>query len=152
MRKLVIAGFVATALAGGAAATHLALADEDPPGPGGMQGSMMEHEDHSGMMGPGMMGPGMMGPMWMHHMMAMRHGGMGLFGLFAPVEDRALTTADVQKIAEALLLWHGNHAWKVVDVKEAADNRIDFAYATAEGSVIARFSVDRKTGMFRRLG
>ncbi len=142
MRKLVIAGFVATALAGATAATHLAFADDDPPAPGGMQGMMMEHEGN----------PGMMGPMWMHHMMAMRHGGPGLFGLFAPVEDRALTAADVQKIAEGLLLWHGNHSWKVVDVKDGADNTIDFAYATAEGSVIARFSVDRKTGMFHRLG
>ena len=43
------------------------------------------------------------------------------FALVYPQEDRKLTPPDVQKIAEAFLLWHGNHTWKVVEVAPAAD-------------------------------
>ena len=37
---------------------------------------------------------------------------------------------DVQKIAEAFLLWNGNHTWKVVDVAPTSDGAIGFALAT----------------------
>jgi hypothetical protein len=58
----------------------------------------------------------------------------------------------VQTLAQAVLLIHGNHSWKVADVADAADGTVTFAYATADGSVIARFSVDRHTGRMTRIG
>jgi hypothetical protein len=81
----------------------------------------------------------------MHH-----HWPMG--GLVFPAEDRALSGGDVQKIAEAFLLWNGNRTWKVANVAENQDNTVSFAFAAPDGTVIARFSVDRKTGRFHRLG
>ena len=48
-------------------------------------------------------------------------GDCATFALVYPQEDRKLTPPDVQKIAEAFLLWRGNHSWKVVDVAPAAD-------------------------------
>lgn len=77
---------------------------------------------------------------------------MPMMGLFYPTEDKSLSGADVQKIAEAFLLWNGNRAWKVANVAENQDNTVSFAFAAPDGTVIARFSVDRKTGHFRRLG
>ncbi len=66
--------------------------------------------------------------------------------------DRKLTPPDVQKIAEAFLLWHGNHTWKVVDVAPTSDGAIGFALATQDGSVIARFTMDPHTGRVTRTG
>ena len=74
------------------------------------------------------------------------------FALVYPQEDRKLTPPDVQKIAEAFLLWHGNHEWKVVEVAPAADGAIGFALATKEGSVIARFTMDPHTAKLTRTG
>lgn len=74
------------------------------------------------------------------------------WGLFASQPDKNLSKGDVQILAEAILLRHGNHGWKVTDVADAADGSITFAYATSDGSVIARFSVDRHTGRFTRIG
>jgi hypothetical protein len=71
--------------------------------------------------------------------------------LFRP-DDRQLTAPEVQKIAEAFLLWNGNRTWKVTEVAAGPDGRIGFAFATAEGSVIARFTMDSKTGRVRRIG
>ncbi len=83
---------------------------------------------------------------WMHH-----GPHMPMMGLFYPSEDRALTGPDVQKIAEAFLLWNGNRAWKVANVVENQDNTVTFAFAAPDGTVIARFAVDRKSGHFHRL-
>ena len=83
----------------------------------------------------------------MHAMERMR-----TFALLYHPDDRHLTAPDVQKIAEAFLLWNGNHTWKVVDVAAGADNQIGFALATPDGSVIARFTMDAKTGRVTRLG
>ncbi len=110
-----------------------------PPAPPGM------HHPH------GPMGGHMGGPGGMHHGMHGHHGRGPFGGLIFPREDRALTTAEVQTIAQAFLLWHGERSWKVVEVKEAANNTVEFALATAEGSVVARFSMDRKTGRPRRI-
>ncbi|HET7880759.1 MAG TPA: hypothetical protein VFL55_07715 [Acetobacteraceae bacterium] len=83
---------------------------------------------------------------WMHRGRDGQRGAwmqrMRNFALVYPQEDRKLTPPDVQKIAEAFLLWRGNHSWKVVDVAPAADGGIGFALATQEGSVIARFTMD----------
>jgi len=84
---------------------------------------------------------------WMkgHHPRPMMHM-LRTWGLFYPAADKHLTRADATQIATGLLLWHGNHSWKVVDVAAAPHNRIGFAFATADGSVIARFTMDRRTG------
>ena len=74
------------------------------------------------------------------------------FALIYPQEDRNLTPPDVQKIAEAFLLWRGNHSWKVVEVAPAADGGIGFALATQEGSVIARFTMDPHSARVTRTG
>jgi len=65
---------------------------------------------------------------------------------------RNLTPPDVQKIAEAFLLWNGNHAWKVVDVAATPDGAIGFGLATQEGSLIARFTMDPHSGRVTRVG
>jgi hypothetical protein len=84
--------------------------------------------------------------MWrMHHMMR-------TWGLFFNQPDKNLSDSDVQTLAQAVLLIHGNHSWKVIDVADAADGQATFAYATADGSVIARFSIDRHSGRITRIG
>src|SRR5579883_362681 len=96
-------------------------------------------------------------PGWMHWM----HRGheepqrpfmhmMRTFALVYTQENRKLTPPDVQKIAEAFLLWHGNHSWKIVDVAPASDGGIGFSLATQEGSVIARFTMDPHTAHVAR--
>ena len=50
------------------------------------------------------------------------------------------------------LLWNGNRTWKVVEVAAGPDGRIGFAFGTADGSVIARFTMDSKTGRVTRTG
>jgi len=74
------------------------------------------------------------------------------FALIYTQPDRHLTPDDVQKIAQGLLLWHGNHDWKVVDVASHSDGAIGFSLATQTGSVIAKFSMDPHTGRVTRLG
>lgn len=66
--------------------------------------------------------------------------------------DRRLGPADVATIAQAFLLWNGNHSWKVVDVAPTADGAIGFAYATGQGAVVARFTMDPHTGRITRTG
>ncbi|MBS0640705.1 MAG: hypothetical protein U1E70_00215 [Acetobacteraceae bacterium] len=73
------------------------------------------------------------------------------FALVYPAADRALSPADVQKIAEAFLLWHGNHSWKVADVAPAADGAVAFSLTTADGAVIAKFTMDPHTARVRRV-
>lgn len=75
-----------------------------------------------------------------------------LFAMMYHPSDRKLTTAEVHKIAEAILLWFGNRSWKVTEVGPDGDGKIKFAYATADGSVIARFTMDTKTGRVVRVG
>jgi hypothetical protein len=108
-------------------------------------------------MGPKDWGPKDWGPMGMGPRPEMRtffmrmHEMQRNWGLFASHPDKNLSKADVQILAEAILLRHGNHSWKVTDVAEATNGAVTFAYATADGSVIARFSVDRHTGRFTRI-
>ena len=120
-----------------------------PPGmerPGndhmGMDHMAMDH------MGGDMRHSGEEGPGWRMRMMMHR---MRQFALIYPAADRALSGADVQKIAEAFLLFNGNHTWKVTDVAEEP-NRVTFSFATPDGGVIAKFAMDRHTGRPERLG
>jgi hypothetical protein len=72
------------------------------------------------------------------------------WGLFYP--QTKLSAADVQTIAEAILLRHGNHTWKVTNVVQNQDDTVSFAFATQGGDVVARFAMDIHTGRLRRLG
>jgi hypothetical protein len=92
------------------------------------------------------MPPNGRGAMWRMHQMERS------WGLFFDQRDKNLSDSDVQVLATAILLAHGNHAWKVTDVADAADGQVTFAYATADGSVIARFEIDRHSGRISRIG
>ena len=94
-----------------------------------------------------------------HHMMGWGHGPEHDrpfhprdFALVYRQADRQLTTADVQKIAEAFLLWNGNHTWKVTNVAATPDGPIGFNLATPDGSVVAKFTMDPHTGKVARAG
>ena len=75
----------------------------------------------------------------------------GPFDLVYAAPDRALTQADVQKIAQAYLLWHGNHEWQVVNLATDGDS-VTFAIATGQKAVVATFAMDRHTGAVVRTG
>lgn len=76
----------------------------------------------------------------------------GTFALFYRQADKQLTTADVSTIAQAILLWHGNHIWKVANVGPGPDGTIQWAYTAPDGTVIARFDMDPHTGYITRIG
>ncbi len=150
------AAFVAGGIATGAVMSHAQPAPPPPDAP--MAGPMGDH-----MGGP----PGDRGHPWMHWMrrqMGMGGpdaggpwaggpiGGLRAFALIYRQQDRALTPPDVQKIAEAFLLWNGNHTWKVIDVAATPDGQIGFSLATAEGSVIGKFTMDPHTAHLLRVG
>lgn len=156
MRKTIIAAVAVSVITGAAAGSmvRLAAAQQNPPAeqetmqPGQPPGGF----GHHGMMGRmgGMWGAGRMH--WMHRMGGMHQfADPGAFALLYRSPDRQLTAPDVQKIAEAFLLWHGNHAWKVADVADNADS-VGFAYAAPDGTAIAKFSMDKKTGHVTRVG
>lgn len=141
MRKTILTALAVLAIGGVGGWQLVANAQPAPPPPGAD--------------GP----PAHPGP-WMEWMQR-AHGwrdrgpGSGLRQTFALVyrqEDRQLTPSDVQKIAEAFLLWHGNHTWKVTEVAPAADGSIGFAIATPDGTVIARFTMDPHTARVTRTG
>jgi hypothetical protein len=163
MRKRILAAAATLALGAAVAGTWLDVADAQPappqaaaapadapppppPPPHGPDGGppwmrMLAEHMHWGH-GPG--GPG--GPGGPAERM-MRLGAL----IYTPA-DRQLTTADVQKIAEAFLLWHGNHSWKVTNVSQNSDGSVGFAFATSDGGVIARFTMDSHTGRVERTG
>ena len=129
MRRTVLTFLVGLII--GAAAAGILIAQAQPPPPPGMRGPPWRPH-WMGWMRGGPEGPGGPG----------RPGMMRNFALVYPQEDRKLTPPDVQKIAEAFLLWNGNHTWKVAEVAPASDGAIGFVLATQEGSVIARFTID----------
>lgn len=86
------------------------------------------------------------------HRLMHRGGGMRAFALIYRQPDRALAPADVQKIAEAFLLWNGNHTWKVTNVVAGPDGPIGFSLTAPEGSAIAKFTMDPHTGKIARIG
>lgn len=152
MRKTILALVAVLATGTGAAAVLHAQAQPDaaqaaddqapppPPPPGGM-GAGWEG------MHPG---PHHWMP-WMHHGPdGWMHHAMRAFALVYPAPDRKLTPADVQKIAEAFLLFHGNHSWKVINVQPQG-NLISFAFATPGNDVIAQFTMDPHSGQIERV-
>jgi hypothetical protein len=113
--------------------------------------------------GPPMAGPPMDGPPMAgrppHGMMAGMHRpdhdrpfNPRDFALIYRQPDRKLAPADVQKIAEGFLLWNGNHSWKVTDVAPTSDGPIGFSLSTPEGSVVAKFTMDPRSGKIARVG
>jgi hypothetical protein len=143
MRKTLLATLAVLALGGTTTGILIAHAQPAPPP-------------------PAMDGPPPHRPHWMGWMRGgghewREHEGRGLmsprtFALVYRQEDRKLTPPDVQKIAEAFLLWNGNHSWKVVEVAPAPDGAIGFGLATQEGSVIAHFTMDPHSGRVTRTG
>jgi hypothetical protein len=158
MRNIVVTAVAAFALGG--ITTGVLLAHAQPAGapPDGPRGGPMAHGPWGPGPGPGPgsgpgSGPG--GPGGWGDRMHERHAQwMEIrrdFALMFQPEDRKLTPPDVQKIAEAFLLWNGNHTWKVLNV--AQDGAvIGFDVGTADGSVIARYTMDPKTGHLARRG
>jgi hypothetical protein len=142
MRSLLLAATAAASIAGFAAGCLLTQAGAQPAPPPAMAG---------GPPAPGgwRMGPHPGGPGWRHNAMLHR---ARTFALLYHVDDRQLTAPEVQKIAEAFLLWNGNRTWKVVEVAAGPDGKVGFAFGTADGSVIARFTMDSKTGRVTRTG
>lgn len=138
MRQTILAAAAAFVIGGIATGAVLSQAQPAPP-----QGREMG-EPHAGMPHPGMME-------WRHRMMEHRPFGPGTFALIHRQEDRQLAPADVQKIAEAFLLWNGNHTWKVTNVAPTAEGPIGFSLTTPEGSVVAKFTMDPHNGHIKRI-
>ena len=136
MRRTILAAVAVLAIGGAATGIMIANAQPAPP-PAGMEGRPhwmgWMHRGHDWTRGEGMQRP-------------------RTFALVYPQEDRKLTPPDVQKIAEAFLLWNGNHTWKVVEVAPTTDGAVGFGLATPEGSVIARFTMDPHSGRVTRAG
>ena len=144
MRKYVIGAAAILAIGGVAGSGALIAAAQPAPAPTSVDGSPPPDQPQR-----------MRGMMWAHRWHQMRERGPvapGTFALIHPQQDRRLSPADVQKIAEAFLLWRGNHSWKVVDVAPASDGSVGFAIATPESSVIARFTMDPHSGRVTRTG
>ncbi len=154
MRKTIILALaVGGVLAGGVGiwAPGVSAQSAPPAPPPPQAGDAMRGPMDGGMRGP--MEGGMHGPMDRRAEM-MRHGDlmrrMRQFALIYPARDKALSGADVQKIAEAFLLINGNHTWKITEVQEQPDV-VMFAVATPDGTAIAHFSMDRHTARPERI-
>ncbi len=94
-----------------------------------------------GMMGPGTGGQGMMGPGFGK--------GPGLGSQVVPSKD--LTADDVRHFLDHRLEMHGNKRLKVVEVKEADDDKIVADITTVDGSLVQRLEVDRHTGKMQHV-
>ncbi len=145
MRQTLLAATAAFVIGG--AATGAVLSQAQPPPAQQIDGAPPQHHWMGGLgQRPGAEAAG-----WHHHGERMRHL-MRTFALVYRQPDRQLAPADVQKIAEAFLLWNGNHTWKVIDVAPTSDGPIGFSLATPEGGVIAKFTMDPHTGKIERVG
>jgi len=146
MRKTLLAAAAAFVIGGASVGSLVTYAQPAPPPPAGPAAP----GPHPGIGGPGWHPP--MGPMgWMNRWRDWHHRpGPGTFALIYPQKDRNLSAADVQKIAEAFLLWHGNHTWKVINVAPTPEGPIAFSLATPDGTVIASFTMDPHDGHLQR--
>jgi hypothetical protein len=143
MRQTLLAAAAAFVIGGIAIGAVLSQAQPAPPPPAPIEAA--PSPGHHWMGG------------WGHHRGPEAHGGprgdmMRAFALIYRQPDRQLAPADVQKIAEAFLLWNGNHSWKVTNVAPTADGPIGFSLTTPEGSVVAKFTMDPHTGRVHRVG
>ena len=150
MRKSLMIAAAGLTLAGAAGTVAIAQ-NAPPPAPTTDTATPPQHP------GPHGMGHWMGMGGWMH-----RHGpgeharampfAPGTFRLFARQPDKHLTPADAQTIAQAILLWNGEHDWKVTQVQSGQDNQVTFAYAAPDGTVIAKFAINQQTGRISRIG
>ncbi|MEO8715544.1 MAG: hypothetical protein ABI369_11065 [Acetobacteraceae bacterium] len=145
MRKTLMLAAAAATLAGAVGTAAMAQTATPTPAPEaaapsatGPHGMKMGEWRHHG-------GPGERAE---HRAMGFGH----TLGLFAPTPDKHLSPADVQEIAQAILLWNGNHDWKVAQVQPGANNQVNFAYTAPDGTVIAKFAINQDTGRITRLG
>jgi hypothetical protein len=142
MRQTVLAAAVAFVVGG--VATGAVLSQAQPPGPPPAQLDGAPPPPPRPWQGWGMhRHPGPDGGRWAH---------LRNFALIFRAEDRKLEPADVQKIAEAFLLWNGNHTWKVTNVAPTTDGPIGFDISTPEGSVVAKFTIDPHNAQIKRIG
>jgi len=145
MRKTILTAAAAFVIGGALTGAVLSQAQPAPPAPAQLDGAPPPAHPWMGWMHRQHPGPD--GAGWQ------RHGGeLRNFALVFRQEDRKLEPADVQKIAEAFLLWNGNHTWKVTNVAATSDGPIGFDIATAEGSVVAKFTIDPHTAKIKRVG
>ncbi len=135
MRKLILGAAAVLLIGAGSTGILIAHAQPAPPSASDQMGGPMQHSNWMG---------------WRHRMGGPK--GLRAFALIYRQADRQLSPPDVQKIAEAFLLWNGNHSWKVVDVKPTPDGAIGFSLATQEGSVIASFTMDPHSARVTRTG
>ena len=138
MHRFTLLAVAAAATLGGGVAVVATQVQAQGAGPtGGMERPGMNRDG-------GMRRPGEHGRMY-GMMRRLRQ-----FALVYPAADRALSGPNVQKIAEALLLYYGNHTWKVTEVVEQP-TRVTFAFAAPDGTAIAHFAMDRQTARPERI-
>jgi len=158
MRQTILAATAAFVIGGIATGAVLSQAQPAPPPAqqldGAGQGAPMAGNRWAGGWGQhrGPMGGPQGEHNWMHREAMRRLHGLRKFALIYRHEDRQLAPADVQKIAEAFLLWNGNHSWKVTDVAPTPEGPIAFSLTTPEGSLVAKFTMDPHTGKLARIG
>jgi len=107
-------------------------------------------------MGPGQMGPGPMGP----GMMAPGPKGPGMMGggplglgpgwIYGRPPLPEPDVDSVREILEEDLAWHGNPRLKLGEVTEQDDDTIVAEIVTQDGSLVQRFEIDRRTGLWRQ--
>jgi hypothetical protein len=164
MRTLIAGIAGAALLAGGAALTFSSLAGAQPaptagpptqviqapaaPSPGPL-GGRPEDRAWSPARGPAD-GGHWAGPWTERHALHAIFAWRNTWGLFHRPTDLGLSPSDVQTIAEAILLRNGQHDWKVGEVTPNADHTVSFAFVTAHGDVIARFTMDTSNGRITR--
>jgi hypothetical protein len=163
-RPVLIGVAAAISLAAAAGAYSSAASAQGGYGPGMMQGYGYQYgPGHMWGHGPGMMygpgyGPGMMqgyGPGYGPGMMYGPGYGPGMMGPWwqGQQANLNLTTDDVKTFFERWIGVQGNPRLKVVDVKEKDANTIEADIVTKEGNaLVQRFSVDRRTGLYRPSG
>jgi hypothetical protein len=149
LARLAAAIAVAGAVAGGTVAANAQMGPRDTMRPGQM---------HPGQMRPGQMQRGQVNPMMMRRMMRrmmrgmMRRGrmGMGIGTMMGRrLTTRKLDASEVKRIIDGRLAWRGNKRLKVGTVTEKDDNTVIAEVVTVDGSLVAKFAVDRTTGRMR---
>ncbi len=114
-------------------------------------------EMQPGQMRPGQMQPGQMNPQMMRQflrrmmMMGANCGRMGMrvYMMGRRLTDRKLDASEVKRILDGRLAWRGNKRLKVGKVTEKDDNTVIAEIQTVDGSLVAKYAIDRTTGVMR---
>jgi len=146
VKVVLLAGGLATAGLVGYGAGRLGAHAQPGPGAGMGPGMMAER-------GPGPRWDGQRGEWGRGPQRGEARAERGLLrGFFINRDKKNLSDEEVRKIAEAALLWLGERNWRVGEVKALGAREAELAVTTTDGSVIARFVMDRDTGRVRRVG